>query len=213
MISLASRLLRDELADYLIDNQRNGTLTNGDVILENVANLEGENNNDLIDKVLISLVNIEEESTLKNSNHFLRNGLGNGKYVEPPVHVNLYFLFSSTYDVGTVDAYEIALHRISLIIRYFQAKKIFNVDNSPFSSIATAGPDTISEEIKSQIQVTMELYTLTFEQINHLWGSLGGKQVPFVMYKARLVSIQDRISHEAPLIEQVINDIKSTADC
>ena len=35
----------------------------------------------------------------------------------------------------------------------------------------------------------MELHSLTFEQINHLWGSLGGKQVPFVMYRARMLSL------------------------
>ncbi len=213
MISIAARLLRDELAAYLVDHQRNGSLTNGDIILENIANLEGENSNDLTEKVIISLVNIEEESTLKNSPNFVRKGSGSGEYVQPPVHVNLYFLFSSTYDVGTADAYEIALHRISLTAQFFQAKKKFNVVNSPFSSIAIAAPESISEQIKQQIQVTMELYTLTFEQINHLWGSLGGKQVPFLMYKARLVSIQDRISHEAPLIEHVVNDIISTADC
>ncbi len=213
MISIASRLVRDELASYVVDNQRNGALTTGDIILENIGNLEGENNNELIEKIIISLVNIEEESTLKNSNYFLRNSSGNGEYVDPPVHVNLYFLFSATYDVGTIDAYEIALHRISLIIQFFQAKKLFNVANSPFSTIASAASSSLSEEVKNQLQITMELYTLTFEQINHLWGSLGGRQVPFVMYKARLVAIQDRISHEAPLIEQVINDIRSTADC
>jgi hypothetical protein len=50
----------------------------------------------------------------------------------------------------------------------------------------------------------MELYTLTFEQINHLWGSLGGKQMPFVMYKLRLIALTDRtIVREVPLIEEI----------
>ena len=50
----------------------------------------------------------------------------------------------------------------------------------------------------------MELYTLTFEQINHLWGSLGGRQIPFVMYKLRLVSITERaLVREVPLIEEI----------
>jgi len=35
----------------------------------------------------------------------------------------------------------------------------------------------------------LDLFSLTFEQINHLWGSLGGKQVPFVLYRARLLSL------------------------
>jgi hypothetical protein len=48
------------------------------------------------------------------------------------------------------------------------------------------------------------MYTLTFEQINHLWGSLGGRQIPFVMYKVRMVAITERsIRREVPLIEEV----------
>jgi len=50
----------------------------------------------------------------------------------------------------------------------------------------------------------MELYTLTFEQLNHLWGSLGGRQVPFAMYKLRLVGLTDRkIIRTTPLIQEI----------
>jgi len=57
------------------------------------------------------------------------------------------------------------------------------------------------------MKITMELYTLTFEQINHLWGSLGGRQAPFAMYKARLIMVRERnIIREVPLIEEVRAD-------
>jgi hypothetical protein len=37
-----------------------------------------------------------------------------------------------------------------------------------------------------------------------LWGSLGGRQIPFAMYKVRLVSISERsIRREVPLIEEI----------
>ncbi|MNR02277.1 hypothetical protein D3C85_1181210 [compost metagenome] len=56
----------------------------------------------------------------------------------------------------------------------------------------------------------MELYTLTFEQINHLWGSLGGRQVPFAMYKLRLVAISENaIVREVPLIEEIETNIST----
>ena len=66
---------------------------------------------------------------------------------------------------------------------------------------------TFNERVLNEIRLVPELYTLTFEQINHLWGSLGGKQSPFVMYKIRLVRIQGRITAEAPLIESVKGDV------
>jgi len=50
---------------------------------------------------------------------------------------------------------------------------------------------------------------LTIEQINHLWGSLGGRQLPFAMYKLRLVAITDQaIVREVPPIEEINTSIK-----
>jgi hypothetical protein len=43
-----------------------------------------------------------------------------------------------------------------------------------------------------------------------LWGSLGGRQIPFVMYKVRLVSIAERsVRREVPLIEEIDTNLVS----
>jgi hypothetical protein len=71
------------------------------------------------------------------------------------------------------------------------------------SSAALGNIDEENADL-AELRFTMELYTLTFEQINHLWGSLGGRQVPFVMYKLRLVGITDKaIVREVPLITEI----------
>src|SRR5690606_12803846 len=158
----------------------------------------------------ITLVNTEEESTLKNGRHTSKTLTGI-RYVEPPVFMNLYILISATLGQDLQDAYEFALHRLSLVIQFFQAKKSFTVKNSPFTTIS--GDNNIPQEIKDELKLNIELYTLTFEQINHLWGSLGGKQVPFSMYKVRLVKIHENTSNEAPLIEEIVNIEKSTNKC
>ena len=60
-------------------------------------------------------------------------------------------------------------------------------------------PDTYED-----IQLHLEMFSLSFEQLNHLWGSLGGKQWPSVLYKVRLVKItENRITAQGPLIEEV----------
>jgi hypothetical protein len=33
--------------------------------------------------------------------------------------------------------------------------------------------------------------SLTFEEVNHLWGFLGAKQSPFALYRGRLVTLSD----------------------
>ena len=212
MIGLALKLLRDELSEYVFRNKRPGdSLTQDDVILHNIALMEGDAASDLSNKVVITLVNTEEESTLKNNTNTVRTSNGI-RYVEPAVFLNLYVLISATLGQDLQDAYEFALHRLSLIIQFFQAKKTYTIKNSPFSTISN--DNNIAQETKDELRLNVELYTLTFEQINHLWGSLGGKQVPFAMYKIRLVKIQENTGQEAPVIER-INTIESliNADC
>ncbi len=215
MIDIALRFLRDELSNYVhrsIASGESGHIPEKDIILHNIAFLESDLNGDLNNKVIITLVNTEEESTLKNKSNVVRtvNGI---KYEEPPISLNLYILITATLGDDDNDSYEIGLIRLSKVIQFFQAKKSFTVQNSPFNSISTS--NNVSQEIKDQLKLNAELYTLTFEQINHLWGSLGGKQVPFVMYKIRLVKIQEITGlEEAPLIEEINNNVLVTnAEC
>lgn len=204
MIGLALKLLRDELSNYVFQNKRPGdSITQDDIILHNIALMESDTQADLSNKIVITLVNTEEESTLKNNGNILRTPSGI-KYVEPPVFLNLYILISSTLGQDLQDAYEFALGRLSLVIQFFQAKKSFTIKNSPFTTIS--GDSNIPQESKDELKLNVELYTLTFEQINHLWGSLGGKQVPFAMYKIRLVSIKENSGEIAPLIEEIVNN-------
>jgi hypothetical protein len=212
MIGLALKLLRDELSDYVFRNKRPGdSIAKDDIILHNIAMLESDTSGDLNNKIIITLVNTEEESTLKNRSNAVKvtNGI---KYVEPAVFLNLYILITATLGEDLQDAYEFALNRLSIVIQFFQAKKSFTVKNSPFNSISTDA--NIPQEVKDELRLSIEFYTLTFEQINHLWGSLGGKQVPFALYKVRLVKIQENTAEEAPLIEEIKNTaLVTNAEC
>ncbi|MEL6588792.1 MAG: DUF4255 domain-containing protein [Bacteroidota bacterium] len=205
MISKAIRLIRDELSVYVETHLRlNEDFKAQDVILANISALE-EEAQDFRKKIIVTLVNIEEESALKNTRNVRKTPTGL-EYIKPPVHLNLYLLFSSLPEKDDKeDSYEYALHRLSLVIEFFQARQAFSLFNSPNSSLAD--DDTVTDAEKEELRLFMELYTLTFEQINHLWGSLGGKQVPSVMYKARLVKIQREITAPTPLIEEIQGDV------
>ncbi|MEM6346561.1 MAG: DUF4255 domain-containing protein [Bacteroidota bacterium] len=205
MISKAIRLIRDELSVYVESNLRlNENFKAKDVILANISALE-EEAKDFRKKIILTLVNVEEESALKNARNVRRTATGL-EYIKPAVHLNLFLLFSSLPEQDDKeDSYEFALHRLSLVIEFFQSRQLFILFNSPESSLAD--DDTLTDDEKEEIRIYMELYTLSFEQINHLWGSLGGKQVPSVMYKARLVKIQREITAPAPIIEEIRGDV------
>ncbi|HMC84024.1 MAG TPA: DUF4255 domain-containing protein [Chitinophagaceae bacterium] len=185
MIDLAMSLLQAELASYLTVHGDDAA----NVRIDNIGLAETSSGNSLIDHIVITLVNIEEESALKNQSALRRSGSA-ALYESAPTFLNLYVLISCNY-FG--DGYTLALRRLSLVIQFLQGKTSFSGAAS-----ASGNPDL------ADLRFTLELYTLTFEQINHLWGSLGGRQVPFAMYKLRLVGITDRKRlREVPLIEEI----------
>lgn len=191
MIESAIVLLRDELQSYI--NLKDASVN---VVIDNVGLFETSKGDTLTNNVIITVVNIEEESTLKNQPALKRPFAGTAIYQNPPVFLNLYVLFSCNY---TGNDYRLALKRLSYIIQFLQSKNSFSVA----TSIAGGNLD-LNEPGITELRFTMELYTLTFEQINHLWGSLGGRQMPFAMYKLRLVGITDRATvREVPLIEEI----------
>jgi Pvc16 N-terminal domain len=204
MISQALNLLRDELNAYI----RNlpGPTEPSYVALGNVAGIESDEGNALRDTILLSLVNIEEESALKNVRVVQKTLNGGVRYEHPPVYLNLYILFSANFP----EKYDSALIRLSQTIRFFQSKRLFNLKNT-LSDSMTAGandPDNPERDALANLELAIELYTMTFEQINHLWGSLGGKQLPFVMYKVRLVEIREpKFEKEGALIEAINHNV------
>jgi hypothetical protein len=57
-------------------------------------------------------------------------------------------------------------------------------------------------------KLTLDLNTLSFQDMNNLWGILGSKYLPSVLYKLRLISIEENLAQgTAPLLHQItIND-------
>jgi len=189
MIDAAIALLRDELVNYLAFKDPTAT-----VMVDNIGFLETPSGDHLPNNIVISVVNLEEESTLKNQPALKRNPPANPVYENPPVFLNLYVLFTSNYWGPN---YIYALKRISYVIQFLQSKNTFTYNSSVSGDRAT-DPDVLD------MRFTMEIYTLTFEQLNHLWGSLGGRQIPFVMYKLRLIALTERKTvREAPPILEI----------
>ena len=150
------------------------------ITMANVAMLESEpgNSNDLNDEILLTLLNINEESTLKN---FPNNSTSGDRvqFKNPIINLNLFILFCANRN-----SYEQSLRDISNIIEFFQGKKVFTQSNTTYNR------SSVELENINNFKFTVELYTPTFEELNYIWGSLGGKQFPSVLYKLSLVQIE-----------------------
>lgn len=199
MIEQAILLLRNELQEYI-----NNLDASVNVVVDNIGLFETSKGDTLTNNIVITLVNIEEESTLKNQPALKRPFLDKAIYQNTPVFLNLYILFSCNYSGND---YRLALKRLSYIIRFMQSRSTF----SSSASVVGSGIDLTEPDVTT-MKFTMELYTLSFEQINHLWGSLGGRQVPFAMYKLRLVYLSEHaVAREVPLIEEIETNIRKVS--
>lgn len=204
MIDHALTMLRDELNGYIRSIPLHNDPTY--VVLGNVSALSDTTNASLNNTILLTLVNIEEESTMKNHKPLPRLVNNIYQYDSAPVHLNLYVLFTANFP----DDYNNGLIRLSQTIVCFQRKKVFELQNTISSAIIGVANDPADphSELIQHLSLALDLYTMTFEQVNHLWGSLGGKQIPFVMYKVRLVALQElKVDRQAPPIESVVHDL------
>jgi hypothetical protein len=199
MIDNALTLLRDELEAYVSPDK---------VVIGNIAHWETENSENLKESLVLTLVNVEEESTLKNRSNQRRNPNGTISYEQPPIFINLFLLISANFSGPR--GYLKSVGLLSRVLQFFQDRVVFTLANSPNSTLVITDADELAA--LKDMKLLIEFYTLNFEQINHLWGSLGGKQMPFAMYKVRLVKLQERRSIEAPLIEVIETTIHKIKD-
>ena len=133
-------------------------------------------------KLYLSMVNIKEE-TLKNLPNQVRNDARlTVTYENPPVFLNFLILMTATH----ID-YTNALSVLSRAIRFFQLKNVLTQDKvAPESTPAASVPIHPLDQLES-FTLIFDLYSPAMEEVNHLWGTLGGKQYPFVLHMQRML--------------------------
>lgn len=190
MLYEALQILTNEVNIYFGDNEH---LEGIEVILDNIALAESEDERAeaMTNKVVVTLLTIDEEFTLRNfPNNRVRGNTV--EYRNDKVNLNLYVLFS-----GNLNSYTDSLMAISKVIEFFQGKNIFTQTNSSFNRVWPF--DQLTD-----FRFTMELYTPDFEDLNYIWGTLGGRQFPSALYKLSLVSIEQNLPvAETPVVTQV----------
>ena len=179
MIVEAMALLLRELNDYVaqVDASAGGPVQ---AVWGNIAQLDrAEVATELDNHIVLSLVNLEEERALKNGRVAATLSTGEVGYTNRPFHLNLFLLFTANYrNYGT------ALRRLAQVLTFFQAKQKFTFANSP-------GPNPPLGGIV-EFSLAMDLLSLSFEEVNHLWGFLGTRQSPSAIFRGRLVVVSDQ---------------------
>ena len=175
MIYETLQILKEQLENYYEDV---GLTKN--IVLDNVALWEsGSEDADRIKgKVVMTLVNVEEEWAMKNS-PATRVVNNQTEYKNPPVNLNLFLLVAAN-----CNSYDTSLSSISRTIEYFQGKKIFTSANTVYNR------NNASFAVLDHFKFVVELYTPGFEVLNNIWGTLGGRQLPSVLFKIQIIQIE-----------------------
>lgn len=144
-----------------------------------LGKLYGSGGNELSgsDTIICQLVNVEEERIGKAQLPIAPPVGGSFPVRNPEIRLNLSVLFAGNPSEEG-EGYKNVLELLSLVVQFFQGKHVFHTENSP----------DLSPELG---QLIVELYPLSMENQNYLWGSLGVKYRPSVVYKVRLIKVLD----------------------
>lgn len=191
MIDDTLNFICDQVSAYLtlkLDLATGGPIQTGNISTLQDNGAAGSANHEIY-STFLSLVNIEEDRISESQKKYRRHG-DTIINENPKIHLNLYILFA----VNLTD-YTESLKRLSLIVQFFQYRNVFTPLNSPTLPAGTE-------------KLICDLITLSFQDLNNLWGILGSKYLPSVMYKVRMIKISDEFTEgTGPLIKEiVIND-------
>lgn len=166
MIKNVVTSITDDLNGYF---QHRFTVSEPKVIVSNLIGQDGSVPIGTDNRIICSVINIEQEHNLSGGKHLSRNTIVN----TPPIYLNLYLMFSSNF---TDSNYLEGLHFLSSVTSFFQSKPVFTPQNTP-----RLPPNTE--------KITAEIHNVHVDNLGNLWGAIGAKYMPSIIYKLRMIEI------------------------
>lgn len=200
MIAHALTIVTNELDRHLASFGGNGPHAELGNIAEVTSN--GQGNGQSRNRVLVSLVNIQEERALMNGPTYVRDDAAlRVRYENPPTFLNLALLVSAPHT-----NYDDALRALSRSLLFFQAHGVFTQENVAPESMTTGAPVNDLDRLE-EFRMVVTLWSPSMEEVNDMWGMLGGRQSPFALYSIRVLELRSGATQrESGLITEVVRD-------
>lgn len=197
MIDKVMDIIRKEVNSYIIKKLNDPTITNR-VALTSFVDESGRITIPA-DSVGLSLLNIEEEKTLKSAGLVQTSKAESlSSFVSPPISIYLQIMFTAHFT-----NYAESLKHISYILECLQTKPVFDAVNTP---------DMNNIDIP---RLFFELNTLGLEQQHYIWAMIGLRYLPSVIYRVRTLMVFERdVVDEVPNIKEIttISNLKEVND-
>ncbi|MCP5275673.1 MAG: DUF4255 domain-containing protein [Burkholderiales bacterium] len=181
MINLAVQLLATQLNQHL---RRVYDLSEDMVVVSNLLDMDGSISPNINNKLVIYLTNIEKDSVSRRSPGALEFG-ERAVQSSAGLHFNLYVMLTANFS-GT--NYAEALKFLSSTISFFQRNPLFTHQNTP----------DMDRRIEKLI---LDIENLSIQDLSNLWSALGGKYMPSILYRIRMVTFDaEEISGRQPVV-------------
>lgn len=168
MIHIAVAHIANHLNQYL---KRTFDLNEDIVVTSNIVEQDGTVVSHINNKLVICLINVENDTMPLRQ--LMNNNSGSQRIVTgpPPLYFNLYLMIIGHFSSNN---YTEALKFLSNAISFFQRSPVFDHASTP--------------DLDKRIdRLVLDIENLNFQDLSNVWGVLGGKYLPSVLYKVRLV--------------------------
>jgi hypothetical protein len=186
---LASKIRNDQ--GVSIDVTNIATLNDGDDFVESAF------------PTVLSIVNIEEDRTLRNQS--VNIGLNHGvfeRYVQPTKSLIFSILFTS-YEKSQ-GRYLDGIDKLNKVYYFFQKNTSLYFRESPNDVLSYKDFLGLAPEDQAEYsRITFETVSLSMEQLNQMWSYLGSRYMPSILLKMRIVEIQNDQDKGADFIRSV----------
>jgi hypothetical protein len=172
MIDLAINAMAAQLNQYL----QNLSHSNEDlVVVSNLLGPDGAPAPNVSNRIILFLTAIERDTlTQRGAEHGVRGLAGPG-----PLFLNLYVMAAANF---TGNNYPEALKFLSLVVGFFHGRPVLDHSNCP--------------ELAPAIdKLILDIENTPPQAMSNIWGVLGGRYLPSVLYRVRMVVIDSANVH------------------
>ena len=141
-------------------------------------------------QIAITLVKLEKETFVNRSNTVYKD-VGYGVPM-PLLNLNLYLQFAA-YNQNYLES----LKQIGYVLSYFQSHPVLTSQSTP------------ALERISVDKLIFEIVNYSHQELSNLWSQLGAKYIPSVVYKMRMIVIDESNPVIAPAITQISGTVES----
>ena len=182
MIFQALSFLTNELNTYL---KAEFQTPQAKAVLSAHVSTTGAAGADLDNQMSVTLINVASESTVRNLLPS-RSGSGTHQQLSPALKLNMRVLLAANFS-----EYSESLKFLGSTLAFFQGRpSMLTPPGTPLAAVVD--------------RLTVELEDTSYQDWSYLWGMLGAKHMPGVVYRVKMITIQDgRVLSSTPAITSV----------